>query len=67
LSAAFEYKSTDEQTDIFHTFLKENLYKYFPEKVVKISSMDKKWMTPVLKRLHRKMQKEYYLRRRSAK
>ena len=35
--------------------------------MVKINSIDKKWMTPVLKRLHRKMQKEYYRRRRSTK
>ena len=66
-AAAFENKSADEQTDIFHAFLKDNLDKYFPEKVVKISSMDKKWMTPVLKRLHRKMQREYYHKRRSTK
>jgi hypothetical protein len=60
-------KTVDKQAEIFHVFLRENLDKYFPEKVVKISSMDKKWMTPTLNQLHRKMQREYYHKRRSAK
>ena len=63
----FENKTVDEQTELFHGFLRENLDRYFPEKVVKISSMDKKWMTPNLKQLHRKMQREYYHKRRSPK
>ena len=63
----FENKTVDEQTELFHNFLRENLDRYFPEKVVKISSIDKKWMTPNLKQLQRKMQREYYHNRRSAK
>ena len=64
---AFENKTVDEKTDIFHQFLRSNLDKHFPEKTVKISSLDKKWMTPTLKQLHRKMSREYYHKRKSAK
>ena len=59
--------SVDEQTETFHNILRSNLEKIFPEKVVKMSSLDQKWMTPELKTLHRKMQREYFLKRKSEK
>ena len=37
----FENKTVHQQTDIFHSVLRENLDKHFPEKIVKISSLDK--------------------------
>jgi hypothetical protein len=40
---------------------------YFPEKTVKISSLDKKWFSPTLKQLHRKMQREFHKKRNSQK
>ena len=51
----------------FHRIIREMLDKHFPEKSVKISSLDKKWFTPELKQIHRKMQREFYKNRRSAK
>ena len=36
-------------------------------KKIKISSLDKKWMSPKLKLLHRKVQREYFKNRKSAK
>ena len=64
---SFENKTVDQQAEIFHSFLRVHLDRYFPEKVVKISSMDKKWMSPPLKQLHRKMQREFFHRRKSPK
>ena len=37
-----------------------NLNKYLPEKVIKISYLDKKWITPQLKQLNRKFKREFY-------
>ena len=62
-----ENLSVDEQTKIFHNFLRSNLDKFFPEKCVKMSSLDQKWMSPELKNLHRKMQREYYHSKKSPK
>ena len=51
----------------FHNFLISTLDKLFPEKNIKISSLDKKWMGPKLKVLHRRLQREYFRHRRSKK
>ena len=59
--------SVDEQTQTFHNFLRSNLDKHFLEKSVKMSSLDQKWMSPELKNLHRKMQREYFSKRKSMK
>ena len=56
----FLNKSVDEKVNIFHTFLKTNLDKYLPEKVTHLSNMDRKWMSPQLKQIHRAMQREFY-------
>ena len=60
-------KTVDEKAKVFHDFLRSTLDKHFPEKIIKISSLDKKWMTPTLKQLHRKMTREFYHKRKSAK
>ena len=60
----FSNRSPDEQVSIFHTFLREQLDAYFPEKCTKISNIDKKWMSPSLKQLHRKMQRELHINRK---
>ena len=63
----FEGKSPDEQAWVFHSFLRSQLDRYFPEKCTKISNLDRKWMSPTLKQLHRKMQREYHHHRKSEK
>ena len=63
----FQNKSPDEQADMFHTWLRTNLDCYFPEKSTKFSSLDKKWMSPLLKNIHRNMTREYCINRRSLK
>ena len=63
----FEGKSPDEQTILFHQFLRSQLDKYFPEKITKISNLDRKWMSPTLKQIHRKMQREFFSHRKSDK
>ena len=57
----------DTKVKNFHATLRNNLDKFFPEKSVKISSLDKKWMTPALKTLHRQVQREFFKNRRSKK
>ena len=56
----FMNKSVDEQVDLFHGWLIENLNHFFPEKISKFSTLDKRWMCPELKQLHRSIQREYY-------
>ena len=58
-------KSVNEQVTIFHDVLKTTLDHYFPEKVTKISTLDKRWMDPKLKQLHRQMQREFTRNRKS--
>jgi hypothetical protein len=63
----FTNKSVDEQVELFHDFLRCQLDRFFPEKSVKISTLDKKWMSPSLKQINRKMKREFYKHRRSPK
>ena len=63
----FLNKTVDEKVDLFHSFLRSNLDKYFPEKITKMSSFDKEWMSPELKQIHRAMQREFYKNRKSKK
>ena len=60
-------KNPDEQTRMFHTFLRNQLDKYFPEKTTTITNLDRIWMSPPLKQLHRKLQREFHLHRKSSK
>ena len=62
-----ENKTCNEQANIFHNFLRNKLDLYFPEKEVKISSLDKKWFSPPLKILHRQMQRAFQQNRMGAK
>ena len=43
-------KPIDEKVDIFYSIVKVSM-KCIPKKRVKISTKDKQWITPVLKRL----------------
>ena len=63
----FQNKSADEQAEIFHTYLRSQMDIYFPEKIIKMSNLDRKWMSPTLKILHRRMQREFFRHRKSEK
>ena len=63
----FHEKDINEKVDIFHHVLRSNLDKYFPERITKMSNLDRNWMSPELKQLHRKMQREYFKKRKSEK
>ena len=63
----FEDKNPDEQAKVFHTFLRNQLDRYFPEKTTTITNLDRIWMSPPLKQLHRQMQREHHLHRKSPK
>ena len=60
-------QTPDEQAEIFHNFLQNRLEFHFPEKNVKISSLDKKWFSPSLKLLHRNMQRAFHKKRGGSK
>ena len=53
----FMNKSADDQVNIFHGFLRSQLDRFFPQKSVKLSSLDKKWMHPSLKQLNRQLKR----------
>ena len=57
----------DEKVNNFHHYIRYLIDKYFPEKTVRISTLDKKWMSPELKLLHRKRQRAFVKNRRSEK
>ena len=51
----------------FYGFLRGQLDRFFPEKTTKMSYLDKDWMSPQLKQIHRAMQREFYRHRKSDK
>ena len=57
----------DSKVENFHGYIRSLLDKHFPEKDVRISNLDKKWMSPNLKILHRKIQREFVKHRKSKK
>ena len=66
-SEVLEPEDANIKVQNFHRIIRAMLEKHFPEKSVKISNLDKKWFTPELKQLHRKMQREYFKKRISPK
>ena len=66
-SEVLKSEKLDDKVTNFHHTIRTLLDKHFPEKQVKISTLDKKWMSPGLKSLHRKVQREFYKHRQSAK
>ena len=50
---------------IIKSFRKQD--EYFPEKTVLVSYLDKKWLSPQLKNLNRRVKREYYKNRSSPK
>ena len=59
--------SATEQASIFEKLLNENLNKFCPERTTKIGSQDKAFINTELKKLHRRRQREYVKRGKSAK
>ena len=64
---AFKNKSVDEKVETFHNQLRTTLDLIFPEKTTQMSNLDREWMSPEIKQLHRAMQREYYKHRKSTK
>ena len=46
------------KVNLYHKYQRDLLDKYFPEKTVMISNLDKPWMTPELKQILRQVQRE---------
>ena len=57
----------DIKVNNFHTYIRSLLNKHFPEKTVRISSLDKGWMSPKVKIAHRKMQRAYFRQGKSSR
>ena len=53
-----ETEDVNMKVDFYHQYQRDLLDKYFPEKTVTISNLDKVWMTPELKQLLRQVQRE---------
>ena len=62
-----EEKDLNRKVEKFHQTLRHKLDEFLPEKTVMISYLDKKWMTPQLKTLNRKIKREFYKKRKSPK
>lgn len=62
-----ETEDVDPKVQNFHGFIRKILDESFPEKTIKVSNLDKKWMTPELKQLHKRVQREFFKSRQSAK
>ena len=60
-------QNIDMKVRNFHTTIRSKLDEYLPEKIVMVSCLDKKWMSPQLKILLRKTQREFYKKRKSRK
>ena len=63
----FDVEDVDSKVENFHTYLRNTLDKFFPLKTVRVSTLDKKWMNPSLKALHRQVQREFFKNRQSEK
>ena len=60
-------KDIDQKVKNFHNTIRIKLDEHFPEKTVMVSYLDKKWMSPQLENLNRKVKREFYKNRRSLK
>ena len=63
----FLVDNVDDKAFNFHFYIQYLLNKYFPQKSVKVSILDKQWMSPELKLLHRKRQRAFVKNRNGEK
>ena len=66
-SEVLESQDANQKAANFHNTICWLRDKHFPEKLVRMSSLDKDWMHPDLKDLHVKMTKEYFKNRKTDK
>ena len=52
-----ESESVHDKTSEFHKYMRNLLDKYFPEKTVTMTNLDKYWLTPEMKQLLRQVQR----------
>ena len=57
----------DTKVNNFHQTMRSKLDEFCPEKEYKVSVLDRKWMTPELKTLNRKIKREFFKNRKSKK
>ena len=62
-----EVKDANEKVENFHKYMRDLLDKYFPEKTVNVTNLDKEWLSPGLKLLLRQAQRELFKNGRSKK
>ena len=56
-----------EKVENFHKYMRDLLDKYFPEKTVNVTNLDKEWLSPGLKLLLRQAQRELFKNGKSKK
>ena len=66
-SPVLDQTNLDQKTENFHHIITSIRTKHFKQKNVTITNLDKRWMTPELKNLHRKVKREFFLNRKSPK
>ena len=59
--------SVDEKATNFQNILIQKIDQFLPEKILKISSDDKPWITEKIKKMDRKKKREYHKNRQSPK
>ena len=59
-SEIYQESRVNLKVQAFHNILRDGYDKLFPEKTVSFTPHDKKWFTPSLKLIHRKMKREYF-------
>lgn len=60
-------KDVNKKTVAFHKTIREQYENIFPEKITEFSPLDKPWMTPQIKKVHRRMKREYWKNKKSDK
>ena len=57
----------DRKVENFHQTIRQKLDECLPEKTIMVSYLDKKWMSPQLKNLNRRIKREFFKNRQSSK
>ena len=60
-------QNINTKVENFHKTLRTKLDQFLPEKTVRVSYLDKKWMSPQLKNINRKLKREFFKNRKSQK
>ena len=66
-SEVLNVSDVNNKVEAFHNTIRTKYEEVFPEKSIRVSQLDKPWMTPQLKAINRNMKREYWRNRKSNK